>query len=148
MGLPIPAHLFSVVVVRDGDRFLLVEERDGAWYLPAGRVEPGETFVEAAVRETLEESAMPIALEGVLRVEQGVTSGGVRMRVIFLARPAERVPPKSRADEHSRSAAWFTIDAIDPSMLRASEVLEVITYVARGGRVLPLDALVSEGKGW
>jgi phosphatase NudJ len=148
MGLPIPTHMFSVVVVRDGERFLLVEERDGAWYLPAGRVEPGETFMAAALRETLEEAAMPITLEGVLRMEHGVTSGGARVRVIFLARPTERVPPKSRADEHSRSAAWFTLDAIDPRMLRASEVLEVITYVSRGARVLPLDALVTEGTGW
>jgi 8-oxo-dGTP pyrophosphatase MutT (NUDIX family) len=148
MGSPIPAHLFSVVVVRDGDRFLLVEERDGAWYLPAGRVEPGESFVAAAVRETLEESAMPITLEGILRIEHGVTPGGVRLRVVFLARPAERVPPKSRADEHSRSAAWFTLEAIDPQMLRASEVLEVITHVSRGARVLPLDTIVLEGTGW
>lgn len=148
MGSPIPAHLFSLVVVRDRDRFLLVEERDGAWYLPAGRVEPGETFAEAALRETLEESAVPATLEGIVRIEHGVAPGAVRMRVVFVGRPTERVPPKSRADEHSRSAAWFTIDAIDPSMLRAPEVLEVIKHVARGARVLPLDALVSEGSAY
>lgn len=148
MGSPVSAHLFSIVVVRDGDRFLLVEERDGAWYLPAGRVEPGETFVDAAIRETLEESAMPITLEGVLRIEHGITPSGVRLRAIFLARPTERVPPKSRADEHSRSAAWFTLDAIDRRMLRSPEVLEVITHVARGARVLPLDTLVAEGTRW
>jgi len=148
MGAPVLAHMFSLVVVRDGDRFLLVEERDGAWYLPAGRVEAGESFFEAAVREALEESAIPITLEGILRVEHGVAAGGVRMRVVFLARPTERVPPKSRADEHSRSAAWFTLGAIDEAMLRSSEVLEVITAVSRGARVLPLDALVAEGTRW
>jgi phosphatase NudJ len=145
MGTHVAAHMFSLVVVRDGDRFLLVEERDGAWYLPAGRVEPGETFVEAAIRETREEAAIPIVLEGVIRVEQGFAIGGARLRVVFVARPAERVAPKSRADEHSRSAAWFTLDTIEPRMLRSPEVLAVIRHVARGGRVLPLDTLVLEG---
>lgn len=41
-------------------RSLLVHEarHGGGWYLPAGRVEMGETLVDAAVRETLEESGV------------------------------------------------------------------------------------------
>ena len=53
----IETHCFVLVVVRRADRFLLVQERkyDQRWYLPAGRVEPNETFFQAAARETLEE---------------------------------------------------------------------------------------------
>jgi phosphatase NudJ len=55
---PIPTWYFVLVVVRSEDRYLMVQERKHGqlWYLPAGRVEPGETFVKAALRETLEET--------------------------------------------------------------------------------------------
>ena len=48
---PIPTHTFALVVVRRADLFLVLRERKHGqlWYLPAGRVEPGETIVRAAV---------------------------------------------------------------------------------------------------
>ena len=54
------AALYSLVVVQEGDRYLLVEELepDGrtGWYLPAGGVKAGEDFLTAAIRETREEA--------------------------------------------------------------------------------------------
>lgn len=54
----------AAVVVQDG-RLLLVQRRvpEGSlsWQLPAGAVEPGETFAEAAVRETAEETGLVVA---------------------------------------------------------------------------------------
>ena len=66
---PIAAWLFAVAIVRKADRFLLVHERKHGqrWYLPAGRVEPGESFAEAAIRETAEEAGVVIRLCGLLR---------------------------------------------------------------------------------
>ncbi|MCA9712212.1 MAG: NUDIX domain-containing protein, partial [Myxococcales bacterium] len=68
--VPLPTWTFALVVVRLGPRFLLVHERKhgGGWYLPAGRVEPGETIAAAAIRETREEAGIPIVLDGILRV--------------------------------------------------------------------------------
>jgi 8-oxo-dGTP pyrophosphatase MutT (NUDIX family) len=104
---PIPVHCFAVVVVRQRDLFLLVEERDPpCWFYPAGRVEPGETFAEAALRETLEESGIPVELEGILRVEHTPRAAWARLRVVFLAHPTGDTPPKSHADEHSLQARW------------------------------------------
>jgi ADP-ribose pyrophosphatase YjhB (NUDIX family) len=54
-----PAVVVAAVIEKDG-RFLLVEENtpDGIRYnQPAGHLEPGETLLEAVVRETLEETA-------------------------------------------------------------------------------------------
>ena len=58
-------------VVPDGGRFLYVEESvAGALVVnqPAGHLEPGETLVEAAVRETLEETGWHVAITGLVAV--------------------------------------------------------------------------------
>lgn len=67
---PIPTWYFAIVVVRWEQRYLMVQEvKNGLWYLPAGRVEPGESLVAAACRETLEESGVAIRVTGLIRIE-------------------------------------------------------------------------------
>lgn len=141
---------FAMAVVRLGHRFLVVRERKHGqlWYLPAGRVEPGETFVDAAVRETLEESGVPITVEGVLRVEHTPARDGARMRVFVVARPTDDTPPRTVANEHSLEARWVTLDELDALPLRGVEVREVFRHVAAGGAVTPLTVLTEEGAPW
>lgn len=122
---PMPAWFYALVLVRRGDEFLLVEEREhgGGWYLPAGRVEPGETLHEAALREVLEEAGLNVVLDGVYRIEHTVIeSGGARVRVLFSAHPADDREPKSQPDEHTLRAGWFTATAAATLPLRAAEV--------------------------
>lgn len=38
-------------------------------YLPAGRVDYGESFPTGAIRETQEEAGIPVTLSGVLRIQ-------------------------------------------------------------------------------
>jgi phosphatase NudJ len=144
---PIPTWYFALVVVRRGDRCLLVHERKHGqmWYLPAGRVEPGETLMAAACRETLEETGVPIRLTGVIRVEHTMALGGVRVRVIFLGEPIDDTPPKTTPDDESLEAAWVSIDDLPRYPLRGAEVEQAMRYVAHGGRVHPLDLLQEEG---
>jgi phosphatase NudJ len=148
---PIPTWCFSLVVVRSGARFLLVHEQKHGqrWYLPAGRVEPGESFTAAAARETLEEAGIPIVLEGILRIEHTPLPGGTaRLRIIFLARPADDRPPKSEADEESLEAAWFTLADLDRIPLRGEEVRELLHAVAAGSLPIgPITLLGVEGGG-
>src|ERR1700709_1006875 len=104
---PIPTWCFALVVVRLGERWLLVHERKHGqgWYLPAGRVEPGETFVEAAVRETREEAGIEVTLDGIVRIEHSPTGEGARMRIVFVGHPADDRPPKQVPDDESLGAA-------------------------------------------
>ncbi|MEO8631072.1 MAG: NUDIX hydrolase [Betaproteobacteria bacterium] len=66
-------HVTVAAVVEVRGEFLLVEEEtdDGVRFnQPAGHLEPGESIVDAAIRETLEETAYrfsPAALIGIYR---------------------------------------------------------------------------------
>lgn len=145
---PIPTHFFVLAIVRLGHRFLLVQERKHGqlWYLPAGRVEPGETLVQALLRETQEEAGIPIVPEGILRFEhRPMPDGAARVRVIFVARPADDTPLKSTPDDESLGAAWVSLDELSRYPLRGDEVANLFSYVARGGPIAPLATLAIEG---
>ncbi len=145
---PLPTWTFAMAVVRLGPRYLLVHERKhgGGWYLPAGRVEPGETLADAAIRETNEEAGIPIVLDGILRIAHSPRADGtVRMRVIYLAHPADDTAPKSEPDEESLEARWFLPEQIQQLPLRGDEVQRLIAEVERGAPVYPLSVLGPEG---
>ncbi len=53
----LPTYSFALVVCRHPQtkKYLLVEEGCSVgWWLPGGRVDPGEHFCESAIRETIE----------------------------------------------------------------------------------------------
>lgn len=145
---PIPTWYFSLVVVHLRERYLLVRERkhEQKWYLPAGRVELGEGLVDAAKRNTLQEAGIPVILEGILRIEHTIMrTGTVRVRVIFVARPQDKTPPKSKPDELSLGAGWYSLKEMDTLTLRGDEVREILRYMAGGAPIYPLEVLSVEG---
>ena len=146
----IPSWFFVLMVVRRGDSFLLVHERKhgGGWYLPAGRVEPGETLIEAAYRETVEEAGLEIDVEGILRIEHQPGPTATRVRVFFLARPRVAHPPRATPNEHTLGAAFVTLDEVRSMHLRGDEVIPVLESVLRGAPVAPLSILTHEGASW
>ncbi len=143
----IPTWYYALVVVRRGHRFAVVQETRGAreWYLPAGRVEPGESIPAGALRETLEEAGIEVALEGIIRVEHSARPrGDARVRVVFVARPVDDAPLKTFADEHSMGARWVTRDELERLPTRGPEVARLLAYVERGGPIYPLSILADE----
>jgi 8-oxo-dGTP diphosphatase len=69
-GKPSPT-LCAAAVVRDADGRLLLIRRghapsQGLWSLPGGRVEPGETPAQAAVREVREETGLDVVVGALL----------------------------------------------------------------------------------
>eukprot|EP00930_Biecheleria_cincta_P034239 TRINITY_DN23676_c0_g2_i1.p1 TRINITY_DN23676_c0_g2~~TRINITY_DN23676_c0_g2_i1.p1 ORF type:complete len:384 (-),score=72.88 TRINITY_DN23676_c0_g2_i1:83-1234(-) len=124
---PEPAHyaVFSWCVCRrsrDG-KFLLVNEPAGisrgrpAYWLPAGRVDKGETLVEACRREALEEAGVAVQVTGILRF---MVDGHGTLRIVFLSEPEdENVEPKSVPDWESVGAVWA--DAKDLERLTRSD---------------------------
>jgi len=139
--------MFVVVVVRKGDQYLLVHESNHGqqWYLPAGRVETGETFSAAAWRETMEEAGIAIEVDGVVRIEQLPLEQGMRLRAFLTATPVDNSPLKAEPDDESLEAKWATIPEMAEMPLRDPEVLEVCGYLQTGGSVGSIEMLTMEG---
>ncbi|MFZ5895873.1 MAG: NUDIX domain-containing protein [Myxococcota bacterium] len=137
----IKATLVVLVIVPHDGRYLLVEERDGTYFLPAGKVEPGENLLAAAVRETAEETGMAIGLTGLLGFDHAhYDHGHMKMRFAFVGYPATLGKPKRSPDHHSRSAGWFSSAEIQKLPLRHHEVLTWLERYERGTPLLPCSA--------
>ncbi len=154
----IPTTLVVLVVVPHHEhrgRYLVVEERDRTFYLPAGRVEPGESLLAAAIRETLEEAGITITLRGLLGFEHesspafgaSGTSARMRLRFTFVGDQAVAGPPKRHADRHTRGAAWCTKEELAQLPLRHPEVLSWIARYESGAPLLPCAAYAPYGMG-
>ncbi|WDZ75628.1 NUDIX domain-containing protein [Ensifer adhaerens] len=70
-GLLLCPSVAAAILDSDG-RILLQEKSSGeGWSLPAGAIEPGETPVEAIIREVMEETGYPVSFEAILGVFGG-----------------------------------------------------------------------------
>lgn len=144
MHSPILTWFYVIVIVRSSDRFLAVQEsgHEQSWYLPAGKVKPGESFVRAAIRETKEESGISIRVNGIMRIEH-LTSldRRAKIRCLFLSSPIDNTPPKSEADIHSKRAEWLTIDELKELHLRHDEVIQILSDASQHRPIYPLSIL-------
>lgn len=141
----VAAYFIVLVVVEHEGRYLLIHEQSHGqtWYLPAGLVEPGETLIDAAVRETQEEAGVLVRPTGLISIDHGWSGSGAaaytRLRFALLAQPVGSVAPKRVADEHSLEARWVTRAEIDALPLRGADVTTLIDLVKARSPVLPID---------
>ncbi|MBB3344492.1 NUDIX hydrolase [Luteimonas sp. gir] len=132
-------------VVFDAGRVLCVEERvDGRLVLnqPAGHLEPDEALVDAAVRETLEESGWtvePTALIGLYQWKSpprpGEADGRHFIRVAVVARPLAHDPDRT-LDDGIVQALWLTPEALraEAARHRSPLVWQVVADCLAGQR--------------
>jgi 8-oxo-dGTP diphosphatase len=101
-----------VATGRDGrPRILLIQDRYGVWTLPKGHLDPGESEEQAAVREILEETGVPVTLDRPLtRARYPVCKRGVwrDKEVAYFLASAPLVEPSPAADEGIAAARWLT----------------------------------------
>lgn len=140
-----PDLTVAAIVERNG-RFLLVEERASnrlVFNQPAGHVEKGEQFIDAVVRETLEETAWtfhPEALVGIYFWEHPGQSRSF-LRAAFCGRVSAHDPNRP-LDHGIERAVWLTREQIvaRSARLRSPMVLSCIDDYLDGVRY-PLDVI-------
>lgn len=131
----------AAVIERDG-RFLVVEETDGVnpervLNQPAGHVEPGESLLEAIVREVREETGLDFHPEAFLGLYQlRARNGRDYARACFAGQVAQGEPRP--LDPQILACHWMTPEeiAVRP---RSSLVLTCLDDY-RSGRLWPLEA--------
>lgn len=144
-----PHATVATIVERDG-RFLLVEEHTSAQQLvinqPAGHLEENESFTQAAIRETREETGWtvnPTALIG-MYVYTAPSNGVTYHRYCFAAEAVSHDPDQP-LDDGIQQAIWLSRDELiaRPQQLRSPMVIKCIDDYMAGQR-FPLDFIVEQ----
>ncbi len=140
-----PDVTVATIVVRDG-RLLMVEERAQGRLVfnqPAGHLEPDETLLDAALRETREETGWDVRLTAFVGAYQWKASetGRHYLRFAFAAEPV-RHDPERPLDDGIVQTHWLTPAELQQARDRHRSPLvwqAVEDYL--GGRRYPLDML-------
>ncbi|NWR93361.1 NUD18 phosphatase, partial [Furnarius figulus] len=120
-------YVVLAVLFNEEGAVLLVQEAKpecrGRWYLPAGRMEPGEGVVEALRREVKEESGLECEPITMLALEE---RGPAWIRFAFLARPSGgTLKTLEEADAESLQATWWSGDPRELP-LRSLDILPLL----------------------
>ncbi|MNF88822.1 Phosphatase NudJ [compost metagenome] len=139
-------HITVATIVEDQGRFLLVEEEaDGraVFNQPAGHLEADESLLQAALRETLEETGWEVELTAVtgIYLYTAPSNGVTYQRVCFAARPL-RHHPDQPLDEGIIGPRWLTRDELlaEKDRWRSHLVLRCIDDYLDGER-FPLSLI-------
>jgi ADP-ribose pyrophosphatase YjhB (NUDIX family) len=130
---PVPAA--GVVLVERG-RVLLVKRRwdprAGAWCLPAGFMEAGETPEQSAIRELEEETGVIAQLTGLFGVYAGFDDP--RVRAVLILYTGVATGGELRAGDDAIELAWYPLDALPDDLAFASHrqaLAELVERLAR-----------------
>lgn len=125
-------HVTVATVVEDQGRFLLVEEmadNRAVFNQPAGHLEADESLIQAALRETLEETGWDVELTGVVGIYlyTAPSNGVTYQRVCFAGKPV-RQRPDHPLDEGIIGPRWLSREelAAQPERWRSELVLRCI----------------------
>jgi ADP-ribose pyrophosphatase YjhB (NUDIX family) len=116
---PVPAA--GVVLVERG-RVLLVKRRwdprAGAWCLPAGFMEAGETPEQSAIRELEEETGLIAQLTGLFGVYAGFDDP--RVRAVLILYTGVATGGELHAGDDAIELGWYPLDALPEDLAFAS----------------------------
>ena len=140
-----PDVTVATVVVREG-RLLVVEEQvrgERVINQPAGHLEPDESLLEAASRETLEETGWDVTLTAFIGAYQWKAPADGRhfLRMAFAAEPLRHYPERP-LDDGILQALWLTPAelAAESARHRSPLVWQVVEDFLAGRR-FPLQVL-------
>ena len=138
---PYPAFAWCVVRRPSDGKFLLVHEPAAIagglprFWLPAGRLDAGEGFVEAARRECLEEAGVAVEPTGVLKLMAEGGEPPACVRVALLCEPVGDAKLKQVPCWESVGACWVSLEELGTLRrkdFRSADPLGLFPAVASG----------------
>ncbi len=131
-------HVTVATVVRKNNKFLLVQEESAGkkvYNQPAGHLELDETLIQAAVRETWEETGWRVRLTGFLGISQykAPNNGVSYLRHSFIAEPIE-FDKEAVLDKDIIAVVWLSYEEVlaSKTQLRSPMVLNDIARFRSG----------------
>lgn len=117
--------VMGVLINDDGEVLMMQEAKSscaGQWYLPAGRMEPGEDIEEAAKREVFEETGIEFEPTTLLMIE---CASGSWYRFVLTGKViGGLLKTPANADSESLQALW--VKDLGELSFRARDILPVI----------------------
>ncbi len=116
---PVPAA--GVLLMRRGEVLLVKRKyapRAGAWGLPAGFMEYGETPEHCAVRELFEETGLRVRLTGLFGVYAGFDDP--RVRAVLILYTAERASGRIKPGDDAIEVRFFPLGRLPRAIAFAS----------------------------
>ncbi|KAL1505911.1 hypothetical protein ABEB36_005360 [Hypothenemus hampei] len=125
LGETVTYIVVCVILNEHGDVLMIQEAKEscaGKWYLPAGRMEKGETIVDACKREVIEETGLECECTTLLMVE---SASGVWLRFVLTGKiVGGTLKTPAQADGESLQAKW--VSNLAELTLRGSDIIHLI----------------------
>jgi ADP-ribose pyrophosphatase YjhB (NUDIX family) len=128
----------NVVVVNDAGEILLIRRTDnGNWALPGGAIDLGESVAQAAVRETLEESAIECAITGLVGIYSDpkhvilYTSNGEARQEFSIVLTACPLGGQPTPSSESSEVRWVAVSDVHAYTMDRSMRIRINDFLAR-----------------
>jgi ADP-ribose pyrophosphatase len=122
---PSEIRVVAIAIVHDGRLLVVHKLSGGAWILPGGKPEPGESEIETIQREVREElSCTAVDLEPLgLFVDKAAHQDGARIRLMVYTGSLRGAPQPGREIKRLRWAPLAEIDDLAPVHAQINPVL-------------------------
>ena len=142
------AHVTVATVIEKDGKFLFVEEQtEGVTHTvfnqPAGHVEANETIIEAAIRETIEETGHTVEINhllGIYTYTPPMFPDRTYYRFCFLAQSIEH-DVNATLDTGIVAAVWMTLDELIESARARSPLVIKAIQDTLSGQKYPLSLI-------
>ena len=142
--MPDKIHLTVATIVFRQDQYLMVKEIDSGKLVinqPAGHVEPGEDIIDAAIRETYEETGWHVDINGFIGIYSSTSpaTGITYYRLAFTAKPLS-LDEQAVIDADIQEVVWLSAEKIrqNNNQLRSELVVDCLDDYEQG-KIFSLD---------
>lgn len=141
-------HIIGGAIIERDGKYLMVQEAEnhvdackGRWGAPGGHVDPGETIIEATIREVKEEAGCDIKLKNVCQIGTAPDPTDAYIVVVFSAEATNEDKDFTTAEISARR--WLTYEEICAmkSELRSPELMIGAIDNLRSGITAPLGII-------